>query len=159
MTDQDLLTRLPPLALSSRLLWTAIVDVADKIDLGPTSGGHRFMVPIVGGKFYSDIEGLSGQVLPGGADRQFLRDDGVKELSAIYEMQTKAGLILSIDNQVIVDENFSPRYALSQIKVEVADGPLAWLKRRLILGTLQSARPQRQAVVIRAFEMTPEPTA
>ena len=116
--------------------------------------GHRYMVPILGGRFYAapDFEGLSGAVLPGGADRQLVREDGVKLLDALYEMQTDAGDVLTIRNNVIVDETCQPdRYAMSVISVTAPKGEFDWLNRRLVMGTLQSARPKRQAVVVRAW--------
>jgi hypothetical protein len=82
-----------------------------------------------------------------------LRTDGVKELDAVYEMKLDDGPILHIRNRVVVDEARQPeRYAMSVITVGVESGPYAWLSRRLIIGTLQSARPTRQAVIIRAWE-------
>ncbi len=154
MTDQDILTEIPPRAPTSRLLWTAIVDVADRLDLGASPLGRRFMVPILGGAFYAGpgIDGLNGKVLSGGADRQLLRSDGIKELDAQYEMRAENGDTLMIRNSVIVDEARQPeRYAMSVISVTAPEGALDWLNRRVILGTLQSARPNRQAVVVRAW--------
>ncbi len=155
MTDADLLARLHPIQPTARLIWTAVVDVADRVDLGPSPGGHRFMVPILGGAFYAgpDVPDLSGKVLPGGADRQVMRPDGIKELDALYEMQTTSGEMFTVHNKVIVDESRQPnRYAMSVISVTAPTGPFDWLNRRLFLGTLQSARPARQAVVVRAWE-------
>jgi len=114
------------------------------------------MVPILGGRFHAGPAGVGAQrrVLAGGADRQLLRADGVKELDAIYEMQTDDGTILSIRNRVIVDVTKTPeRYAMSVIEVIAPEGPFAWLNRWLIVGTLQSARPAQQAVIIRAWLM------
>jgi len=80
MTYTEILAKhsLPP--PSTQLIWTAIVDVADRQDLGPSPAGHRYIVPILGGRFYGgpDIEGLNGMILAGGADRQLLRPDGIK---------------------------------------------------------------------------------
>ncbi len=162
MNDSDILARHPPIQPVSRLLWTALVDVAERIDLGPSPSGHRFMVPIIGGRFEAGpgIAGLSGVVLPGGADRQVLRQDGVKELDALYEMRTDDGAVLTIRNRVIVDESRVPdRYAMSVISVTAPDGPHGWLNRRLVLGTLQSARPDRAAVIVRAWEADAGPGA
>jgi hypothetical protein len=156
MTDSDILEKIAPVSPTSRLVWTAIVDVADRQDLGPAAGGHRFIVPIKGGRFYAgpEFDGLNGSVLPGGADRQFLRTDGVKELDALYEMQIDDGPVITVHNRVVVDEARQPdRYAMSVIQARVEDGAFGWLNRRLLIGTLQSARPDRQAVVIRAWEV------
>jgi hypothetical protein len=46
-----------------------------------------------------------GTVLAGGADRQLVRADGVKELSALYEMQAHDGAIITIHNWVTIDES------------------------------------------------------
>lgn len=156
MKNENILDTIAPKPPHSRLLWTAIVDIGVKQDLGPYMGGHRFLVPILGGQFFAgpDIDGLSGTVLKGGADRQHLRADGVKELDALYEMQVTSGEILTIRNRVIVDESRQPnRYAMSTISVKSPAGDFEWLNRRLIVGTLQTARPARQAVVVRAWEI------
>ena len=155
MTDTAALFDTVPLPeFRTRLLWQAVADIAPRQDLGEGPLGHRFIVPIVGGAFVGGpgIEGLDGEIVPGGADRQLLRADGVKELEAIYEMRTHAGIVLGIRNRVLVDDERTPRYALSRIEVSAPRGPLDWLNRRLILGTLQSARPAREAVIIRAWE-------
>lgn len=144
----------PPTA---RLLWSAVVDIAPRENLGRASHGERFIVPILGGRFVGGPghEALAGTVRPGGADRQWLRPDGVKELHALYEMQLTDGTVLTIDNRVLVDEAVQPqRYALSRITVTAPEGPHAWLNRRLLLGTLQPLRPTRDAVLVRAFLMT-----
>ena len=116
MTDEDLKSLLPPTVPKARLIWTAIVDIAERRDLGIGPQGHRFIVPILGGRFYAgpDVPELKGTVVPGGADRQLLRADGIRELDALYEMQTNDGAILTVNNRVIIDENRAPeRYAMS----------------------------------------------
>lgn len=145
---------LPLPALHARLAWTAAVDIAPRETLGASALGERFIVSILGGRFWGGpgFEGLRGRVRAGGADRQLLRADGVKELRAEYEMETDDGAVLTIDNRVIVDESVQPeRYALSHLFVTAPAGPHAWLNRRVFVGTLQSLRPQRQAVVVRGW--------
>ncbi len=152
----SLLDQHSPLKPQAKLLWSAIVEVGETQDLGPYGGGHRYMVPILGGAFIAgpDAPGLSGAVLPGGADRQFLRPDGAKELDAVYEMQVKDGPVLSIQNRVITDPKpDGTRYAMSFVSVKVEDGPFDWLNRRTLVGTLQSLRPDQPYVIIRVWEM------
>lgn len=156
MTNEEILAAVPARMPTARLIWSAIVDVADREDLGEGPLGHRYIVPILGGRFFGGdgFEDLSGEILPGGADRQLVRADGIKELDALYEMRTDAGDTMTIRNTVIVDEAQQPeRYAISVISVTAPKGKLDWLNRRLVLGTLQTARPQRQAVVVRAWQV------
>ncbi len=157
ISDEELVTQFPAKEPNGRLLWTALVTVGDRIDLGPAPKGDRFMIPILGGRFIAGTvdPNLHGTVQGGGADRQLLRRDGVKELEAIYEMTIDNGPLLSICNKVLVDQDDAGRYAMSVIEVTAPEGPWAWLNKRLILGTLQSARPARPFVVVRAWMMEP----
>lgn len=148
----------PSTAPRAALVWTAVVDIAPRESLGPGARGERFIVPILGGRFWGGPghEALCGHVRAGGADRQLLRPDGVKELHALYEMETADGAVLTIDNRVVIDEAVQPvRYAMSCLSVSAPLGPHAWLNRRLLVGTLQPLRPQREAVRIQAFVLEP----
>lgn len=136
------------------LAWEAVVSVGERRDLGDGPTGQRFIVPILGGVFRggSDMPEFRGCIEPGGADRQLLRPDGIRELTAEYEMRTDRGSVISIRNRVVVDADARPeRYAFSRIEVAAPDGEWAWLNRRLFLGTLQSDQPNQGYVVIRAW--------
>lgn len=151
---QALAATLPLPAIAATLVWTAAVDIAPRRELGRSGLGERWIVPITGGHFWGGPghEGFSGSVLPGGADRQLLRADGVKQLCAEYEMQTDDGAVITIDNRVLVDDSVRPeRYAMSHLQVTAPAGPHAWLNRRLFVGTLQALRPQRDAVLVRGW--------
>lgn len=154
MTHDELYKSLSAAAPDFALIWTAIVDIAPKEDLGEGLAGHRYIVPILGGKFFAGCagDGLSGTVLVGGADRQLVHPDGFKELDALYEMRTDDGTVLTIHNRVKIDESITPEhYALSVIEVKAPKGRFEWLNRRVIVGTLESARPKMEAVIIRAW--------
>ena len=139
------------------LAWEAVVQVAPRQDLGMSPAGERFIIPIVGGQFAGDIDGhvLRGRVLPGGADRQLLRPDGIRELDALYEMQHHDGTVLTIHNQVTIDAPADgTRYAFSHVKVTAPEGPHAWLNRRVFVGTLHALPPEQQAVLIRVWMLS-----
>jgi len=138
----------------SVLAWQAVVQVSPRQDLGMSPGGERFIIPIQGGQFAGDIDGhvLRGRVLPGGADRQLLRPDGIKELDALYEMQHDDGTVLTIHNRVTIDAPADgARYAFSHVKVTAPEGPHAWLNRRVFVGTLHGLPLEQQAVLIRVW--------
>ncbi|MBX2835911.1 MAG: DUF3237 domain-containing protein [Gammaproteobacteria bacterium] len=154
--DYDILKKTPLQAPYARLVWTAIIDIAPRESLGSIAAGERFIVPILGGRFYagSDMDGLNGVILPGGADRQLLRQDGVKELNALYEMKIEDGPIITISNRVIVDESRDgARYAMSVINATVEAGRFDWINKRVLIGTLESLKPARMSVVVRAWLM------
>lgn len=151
---RDLAREMPVSTPRAVLVWSAVVEIAARECLGASPLGERWIVPITGGAFWGgpSFDAVSGRIRPGGADRQLLRPDGVKELCAEYEMQTFDGAVLSVRNEVIVDERVQPdRYAMSRIRVTAPTGVHDWMNRRLFVGTLQSLRPQRAAVLIRGF--------
>lgn len=134
------------------LAYEAEVDIAPRQSLGASALGERFIVPILGGRFEGPR--LRGQVLAGGADRQLLRPDGVKELDALYEMQVDDGTVITVHNRVLIDDQAQPgRYARSVVELRAPAGPHAWLNRRVFVGTLQSLQPQRLAVRITVYEL------
>lgn len=74
------------------------VEVGDIVSLGATPTGERRVVAITGGSFDSD-EGWRGSVLPGGADWQLLRGDGVLEVDARYVLQDERGARVQVVSQ------------------------------------------------------------
>jgi hypothetical protein len=66
-------------------------------DLGDTPLGRRRIIGITGGEFTGAR--LSGRVLPGGADWQVIRADGVAYLDARYTLQTDDGALLYVNNK------------------------------------------------------------
>lgn len=134
-----------------RLLYEAIVDIGARQDLGTGPLGARYMIPILGGTFEGP-NGLRGTVLPGGADRQLVRPDGIKQLDAVYEMRTHDGAVLSVRNRVLIDDMPpAPRYARSVVDITAPSGPHAWLSQRVLVGTLHTLQPARQAVLITVY--------
>jgi len=137
---------------TTRLAWEAVVDIAPLIDMGDSPQGHRRMIPITGGTFVGPR--LRGRVLPGGADRQLVRKDGVTLLNALYEMQTDDGAVITILNRVTIDpSDKSAPYARSMVEATAPDGPHGWLNRRIFVGDLHGLPAERKAVVIRVYEV------
>lgn len=135
---------------SLRHVYDAFVDIAPRRDLGRSARGERFIVGILGGSF--EGAGLRGRVLPGGADRQLLRPDGVKELDALYEMETHDGAVITVHNRVLIEDPAPDgRYARSVVQFAAPEGPYAWLNRRVFVGTLQALMPARDAVKISVY--------
>ena len=144
---------LPETPIGYKLALEVLAEVGEAYSIDEGPNGARRIVPIIGGTFRGD--GIEGVVLTGGADRQTLRADGVRELDAIYELRANDGSIIMVHNRAIVDAQEPPvganRYVKSAVKLTAPKGPHDWLNRRLIIGTLHSMRPERPLVLLRFY--------
>jgi hypothetical protein len=66
-------------------------------ELGDTPLGRRRIIGITGGKFSGPR--LQGRILPGGADWQLIRADGVAYLDARYTLETGDGALIYVNNK------------------------------------------------------------
>jgi hypothetical protein len=144
--------------------WIGTVEVAVGLALGigRVPGGERRIIPILGGR----IEGprLNGEVLPGGADFQLIRDDGVAEIEARYTLKLADGALVYIVNRglrhaapedmarLLRGEPVPPErvYFRTAPVFETASPAHAWLHRSLFLG-LGERRPDSVRVAIHAI--------
>jgi hypothetical protein len=90
------MTEFAPPTPTISFAFEARVLIGTPIDLGMVGGGRKRIVPITGGRVTG--ERFSGDVLPGGADWQMLRPDGVLDVSARYTVRANDGSIVSIVN-------------------------------------------------------------
>ncbi|HEX5959071.1 MAG TPA: DUF3237 domain-containing protein [Hyphomicrobiaceae bacterium] len=137
-------------------------SVAPVRDLGPTPHGRRRIVPILGGT----VQGprLQAEVLPGGADWQYVRGDGVVELVARYSIRTADGVEIAVTNsglrraapevmaRMAAGEPVDPAlvYCRTAPQFEAPEGPYEWLNRSVFLG---SATRLPDRVRIEVFEV------
>ena len=77
-------------------LYTSIIEVETPLQVGKTACGERRIINISGGAFEGPM--LSGKILPGGADWQVIRNDGVTELEAKYTLETQDGTLIYVTN-------------------------------------------------------------
>ena len=70
------------------------VEVGTPVTVGQTPDGLRRIVPITGGLIRG--ERLNGSILPGGADFQLVRPDGLTRIDARYVVQLLGGELIYI---------------------------------------------------------------
>jgi Protein of unknown function (DUF3237) len=118
------------------------VTVSDPLSLGQTPLGERRLIPITGGRFQGR---LSGRVLPGGADWQLIRPDGVADIAARYVLETDAGARIEVRSEgyrhgppevlerLARGEPVPPEayYFRTAMRFETAQAELAWLNGAL----------------------------
>ena len=138
------------------------VEVGPIRDLGPTPHGRRRIVEIRGGTAKGPR--LEGKIVPGGADWQYVRGDGVLELEARYSIRTGDGTEIAVVNRGLrrappeIMERMSRGEAVDPALVyfrtvptfEAPAGPYDWLNRSVFLAT---AARLPDKVQIRVFEV------
>lgn len=75
---------------------TITAQVADPVELGAMPGGAQRIIPITGGTLSGP--GVTGTILPGGADFQVLRSATTTDLEARYAIETDDGERISVHN-------------------------------------------------------------
>jgi hypothetical protein len=144
-------------------LYTSRIDIAAPLDLGNAAYGRRRVINILGGAFAGPR--LSGRILPGGADWQIVRGDGIVEVDARYTLETDDGALIYISNwglrrgppEVIArlgageQVDASEYYFRTTPVFETGAAKYAWLN-----GVIAVAAGERRAdaVIITAYELT-----
>ena len=106
--------------------------------VGQTSHGNRFIIPIVGGT----LEGpkMKGTILSGGADYQLQDNEhGRTEVEAIYSIKTDDGVNIHVRNKGLIctgkDENGNPQFYFRTTPQFEApfDSKYAWLNNAIFV--------------------------
>ena len=143
-------------------LFKAEITLAPPQELGDTPQGRRRIIGITGGRFRG--ERLAGRVLPGGADWQVIRSDGVADLDARYTLETEDGALIYVRNRglrhgpaevikrLAAGEVVDPKtyYMRTTPSFETGDARYAWLNRMVCVAT--GAR-RAAAVELEVFEI------
>ncbi len=138
------------------------VEVAAPVTVGEGPMGLRRVIPILSGRLTGP--GLSGEILPGGADHQIIRPDGVTELVARYTVRLADGALVYVVNSGIRDaapedmarllrgEPVPPErvYFRTAPVFETASPAHQWLHRRLFVGY---GERQPAAVLLKIFAL------
>jgi hypothetical protein len=121
------------------------VEVGPAQELGDVGGGRRRVIPITGGRLSGP--GVGGVILPGGADWQTIRPDGVTLLQARYTIRFDDGQTAGVINtgvrraapdvvrRLTAGEVVDPAlyYFRATPVFEVGPGPHGWLTESVFL--------------------------
>jgi hypothetical protein len=149
--------------LAAQPIFTIHAELDDILKFGGTPYGERRVIHITGGR----VSGarLKGRILPGGADWQIIRADGVADIQARYTIEAEGGGLVLVDSEGLrhgppdvierlgrgeaVDSSLY--YFRTVMRFETAAAPLAWLNKILAI-----ARGERlaRAVKLDVFEVT-----
>jgi hypothetical protein len=109
----QVITHAQPIAPNLEFVCELKVELEEPMVVGNTPSGLRRIIPIIGGAVDGPL--VKGIILKGGADWQFIRDDGVTELEAHYQFKTDDGVIIYI-------KNVGLRVATPEVAARIAKG-------------------------------------
>ena len=147
--------------ISSEPILRIHADLGEIVDAGTTPYGGRRVIEILGGR----VEGrIAGKILPGGADWQIIRGDGVADIQARYVIETDEGARVLVTSNglrhgpaevlaaIARGEKVDPAlyYFRTVMRFEASDPALDWLNRTI--GIARGAR-ERLAVTLDVFEL------
>jgi hypothetical protein len=133
--------------VSAEPIFRIHAEVADIRQFGVTPYGERRVIDIIGGR----VEGpkLNGRILPGGADWQIVRGDGVVDLKARYAIETNGGARILVESdglrhgppEVMAElargetVDAARYYFRTVMRFETSEPAFAWLNKIIALAT------------------------
>jgi hypothetical protein len=148
--------------LQLEFLMSLAVEVGEIVSMGPAPLGERRVVGITGGTFEGPA--LRGEVLPGGADWQIVRNDGVLDLDARYALREQGGGLIRVVSQgyrhgppeVLAalargeDVDASKYFFRTVMRFETGAPQLAWLNKTIAITT---AERKARRVLLQAHKL------
>lgn len=137
-------------------------DVGEIQTMGGGPLGERRIVAITGGRF--DGPQLKGEIVPGGADWQIVRADGVLDIDARYAMRAESGAMIRVVSQgyrhgppeVLAalgrgeDVPKEKYFFRTVMRFETGAPELAWLNRTIAVA---SAQRRARQVLLEAWRL------
>lgn len=124
------------------------VEIGEPKLVGDTGSGVLTIIPITGGTFTG--HGLSGRVLPGGADWNLRLPDGSARLHARYWLETGDGAVIAVDNEGVAQAGApgagvptTPRFTCDM------HGKYAWLMEGSFSARVSASGKNAVDVVVR----------
>jgi Protein of unknown function (DUF3237) len=111
----------------------AIPVLEKPVGSGVSARGNRQLIAFPGGTVTGP--GLSGRILPGGADVQLIRRDGVAEIDARYVIETERGARVFVRNAGIARAGADGLYFRTSPSFETDAPDLQWLMQHVFVGT------------------------
>lgn len=131
--------------LSDQPIFTFDLELEAMLNLGRTPYGERRIIGIARGSVQGSK--LKGRILPGGADWQFIRNDGAADIQARYTIEADGGAHILVNSvglrhgppevieRLARGDKVDPTlyYFRTVMRFETGDAALGWLNRILAL--------------------------
>jgi hypothetical protein len=135
------------------LVFTIFATIEGVLAVGETSTGQIRAIPITGGEIVG--ERFGGRVIPGGADWQRTRPDGVTEIEATYAIEASDGTLVKVVNRglIVRAEGDAPGYFRTAIEFTAPQGPHQWLNEAIFLCSAGGAEGRPGTVQVDVYKL------
>ena len=123
-----------PAAPGLEFVATVVIPALERpVGSGKSARGTRQLIAFPGGTVSGPA--LAGRVLPGGADSQLIRADGVAEIDARYVVETDSGARVFVHNTGLARGGPAGLYFRTSPTFETDSPELQWLMQHVFVGT------------------------
>jgi hypothetical protein len=138
---------------STEYVFTIYATISGAMTVGDTTRGQVRAIPITGGEV--EGENIRGRVVPGGADWQRSRADGITEIEATYAIELDDMTLVKVINRGIIDGKSPPenRYFRTAIRFEAPKGPHQWLNEAIFLCKAGLHATRANTVQVEVFKL------
>lgn len=129
----------------------ATIDGA--VAVGDTATGQVRAIPITGGEVVG--KNIAGRVIPGGADWQRTRSDGVTEIEATYAMEMSDKTVVKVVNKGIIAPaaGSTPAYFRTAVEFTAPQGAWQWLNEAVFLCSAGTAQGRPGTVQVDVYKL------
>lgn len=133
--------------------FTIFATIEGVLAVGDTATGQIRAIPITGGEVKG--EGIGGRVIPGGADWQRTRSDGVTEIEATYALELSDKTLVKVINRGIIvpPETGTTAYFRTAIEFAAPNGKWQWLNEAIFLCTAGLVQDRPGTVQVDVFKL------
>jgi hypothetical protein len=139
---------------STEFAFTIFATIEGTLTVGDTATGQIRAIPITGGQVVG--EGIAGRVVPGGADWQRTRSDGVTELEATYAVELSDKTLVKVINRGIIVPPAAAgadTYFRTAIEFAAPNGKWQWLNEAIFLCTAGLVPDKPGTVQVDVFKL------
>lgn len=138
---------------ATQFVFTIFATIDGALTVGETATGQVRAIPITGGEVVG--ESMKGRVVPGGADWQRTRPDGVTELEATYAIELSDRTLVKVVNRGIIvpPESGTTSYFRTAIEFVAPGGKWQWLNEAIFLCTAGLVQDRPGTVQIDVFKL------
>lgn len=121
--------------------------------VGETATGQIRAIPITGGEVLG--KDIAGRVIPGGADWQRTRSDGVTEIEATYALELADKTLVKVVNRglIVPAAPGSPAYFRTAVEFTAPNGDWQWLNEAIFLCSAGGAQGRPGTVQVDVYRL------